>query len=753
MLFLIFSLSRHFRFPLLRPFNFRSLSAVLLFAGLIFSGKGQSLPEKDLSIQKAIDPIVLDGVLSETTWKSAASTHPFILQFPVDTGAPKKATEVRMAYDEKNLYVSAVCYDDPQSQVVLNLRRDFALKTNDNFSIVIDPYLDGANGFNFAVTPLGTQREALIQSGDQSFTIWDNRWYSHVERLADRWIVEMAIPFTTLRFNPGLTHWRVNFSRTDISDNEISTWIRIPRVYQLTVLSLSGRLVWDVPIKKSRSLVSLLPYAAFSANKVKKPLETPLRHKLELGGDAKIAVTSSLNLDVTFNPEFSNVEVDRQVSNLSRFEIFFPEQRQFFNENSDLFAQSGFSRIRPFFSRRIGLVANPSAPGFVPSRILYGARLSGKINKDLRVGLLNVQTADQESLKAEATNFTVATFQQKVFGRSNLAGIFVNKQIFKDDSGNFSFRQNRFNRVVGVDYNLLSKDNRWTGKFFHHQSFQNQKATDAFAHAAYLQYNVPKMVLIWNHEWVGKGHNPETGYLQRPRGYFRIEPEVNYRYFFKGKKLNYISYDFYTDVYWDRFRQVTDQLYRFQTILVSRSTASVSLGLNRSFIRLYNGGFDPTNTGAQKLDSNSRFWYNYVTLGMVTDGRKRLSASLGLQMGGYFNGSLYSADGLVSYRTGSWATWTINFTHNRFYFPTPYQNQEFWLVGPKAEISFTRSHFFTLFLQYNQQADNINVNARYQWRFAPVSDLFVVYSENYLPSPWNTRNRSMVVKLVYWLNT
>jgi hypothetical protein len=176
------------------------------------------------------------------------------------------------------------------------------------------------------------------------------------------------------------------------------------------------------------------------------------------------------------------------------------------------------------------------------------------------------------------------------------------------------------------------------------------------------------------------------------------------------------------------------------------------LNLNRAYTRLYNGGFDPTNTGSRELDSNSVYWYNYASLNFLTNTRRRLSASMNNQFGQYFNGWLNVTDGYVSYRTGSWANWYINFTFNQFYFPDPYPNNRFWLIGPKAEISFTKSHFFTLFLQYNQQADNINVNARYQWRFAPVSDLFVVYSENYLPQPWNTKNRALVVKFVYWLN-
>lgn len=725
----------------------------LFFATAFFSFEVIAQNPSGLEIRLSLDKIKIDGELDELTWMSAAKAVNFVRQFPFDTGMAVNQTEVMMSYDEKNLYIAAICYDNPnEKQVVWNLRRDFALKTNDNFSVVIDPYLDGTNGFNFAVTPLGTQREALIVSGDQSFTLWDNRWFSDVQKKQDRWIVEMAIPFSTLRFTSGLQNWRINFSRTDVSGNEVSTWVRIPRNYPLTVLSLSAPLIWDRPVQKTGTNVSLIPYLGVNGSKIHYPQDQPAKQAIEFGGDAKVAVTSSLNLDLTINPDFSNVEVDRQVANLSRFEIFFPEQRQFFNENSDLFGQSGFTRIRPFFSRRIGLVKNPNAPGFLQTRILYGARLSGKLNPNLRIGVLNVQTANDASTESKGTNFSVLTFQQKVFGRSNIAGMLVNKQIFRNDSGDFSFRKNVYNRVLGLDYNLLSKNNRWTGKFFIHQSFENQKRTDQFAHAVYLMYNVPEFSLIWNHEWVGQGYNPEMGYLQRPKGYFRIEPEVNYRKYMKNSPINYVAFGLYHDQYWDRKGVSSDRLFQYSTTVSFKSTAAITINLNRAYTRLYNGGFDPTNTGSRRLDSNSVHWYNYASLNFITNTRRRLSGSMNNQFGQYFNGWLNVTDGYVSYRSGSWANWYLNFTFNQFYFPDPYPNNRFWLVGPKAEISFTKSHFLTLFLQYNQQADNININARYQWRFAPVSDLFVVYSENYLPQPWNVKNRALVIKLVYWLN-
>jgi hypothetical protein len=725
--------------------------AALLFFILQFSAIAQ-LPGP-LSIQRAIDQITIDGELKEQSWALADMSTAFRRQFPIDTGLASSQTEVRLTYDDRYLYISAVCFDDTtQESVVLNLRRDFALRTNDNFSVVLDPFGDGTNGFNFAVTPMGNQREALITNGEWSFPLWDNRWFSHVHRKADRWQVEMAIPFTSLRFNSGLDTWHINFSRTDVSDNEMSTWVPIPRSYQLTALTFTADLKWDQPVKKTGANFSLIPYVAYNASKTKLPAEKPAVQKPSVGGDAKIAVTSSLNLDLTFNPDFSNVEVDRQVTNLSRFEIFFPEQRQFFNENSDLFAQSGFTRIRPFFSRRIGLITNPRDFSTQTTRILYGARLSGKLNPDLRIGLLNVQTEGNSELGVKGNNYTVATFQQKVFSRSNIAGMLVNRQVMQDDSGRFSLWNTSFNRVLCLDYNLLSANNRWSGKFFYHHSFENKKRTDPFAHAVYLKYDVPEFFATWNHEIVGQGYNPETGYLQRPKGFFRIEPDIGYRHYFSHPKLNYLLVFLYNDTYWDRYARVSDQFYQANVSMHFRSTAVAGISINRSYTRLYSGAFDPTNSGGQRLEFNSEYWYNSVNLNLQSDNRKKLYGNLNLSGGQYFNGEIRTTDGQLNYRTGPYATLGISFNFNSIRLPQPYNSADFLLLGPRAEFSFSRAHFFTVFTQYNQQAGNVNLNARYQWRFAPMSDLFMVYSENYLPENFRTKSRSFVMKLVYWLN-
>ena len=230
---------------------------------------------------------------------------------------------------------------------------------------------------------------------------------------------------------------------------------------------------------------------------------------MDAGTDVKIAISTSLNLDLTINPNFAQVEVDEQVTNLDRFELFFPERRQFFLENSDLFAKFGYNKVRPFFSRRIGL----------ESPIIAGARLSGKLNQDWRLGLMNISTAKEDSISLPAQNYTVAALQRRVFARSNIAAIFINRQAINFDDMTFENtdqERHEYNRLIGIDYNLASANNLWTGKFILHKSFTPRvSGGNDYAHGVKLNYSSQTFEAEWNHELVGEDFNAEVGFIPR----------------------------------------------------------------------------------------------------------------------------------------------------------------------------------------------------------------------------------------------
>lgn len=701
---------------------------------------------------KTTEHITIDGLMEEAVWKTLSPAKDFWMVFPYDSSAAKTKTEVYTCYDENNLYFAAVCYDEfpDKPYVVTSLKRDYSGVT-DFLGIYIDPFCDGTNGFEFGINPLGVQREGLISYGSSWSFDWDNKWYSEVKRYKDKWVVEVAIPFKVLRFKQGTGTWKINFGRVDLKRNEKSSWVPVPRIFALRSLAFTGSLVFSEPLDVSGNKLAMIPYVTGSV--ARDMIEnTPTAWKGNAGLDAKVAVTSSLNLDLTVNPDFSQVEVDEQVTNLSRFELFFPEKRQFFIENSDLFARFGFTQIRPFFSRRIGVGRDPYTGQFRQNTIYGGARLSGRINKNWRVGAMSMQTARDNSINLPGANYSVAALQRQVFSRSNIAAIFVNQQLMDDSTGAFRFDPNNYNRIVGLDYNLASKDNKWEGKFFYHQSLQPNQPKDAYAHASYLAYNTRTLNFMWNHEFVGENYRAQVGFVPR-RNYWRIEPGIGYNIYPKrNKHVNYYEFYLYASLYKDRnFSRTLDLFNRLTFNTFFQNTSNISVVMDRSYLYLF-APFDPTNTGGPQLPQNTSYTYYNGGIEYNSDTRRKFTYKVGFTYGQYFNGMLASVGGSMGYRFQPYGTVSISADYNHIALPKPYATTDILLLGPKFDLSFSKSMFLTAFFQYNNQIQNFNSNIRFQWRFRPVSDLFIVYGDNYFPGDFRVKNRALVVKLTYWIN-
>ena len=363
---------------------------------------------------------MIDGSAHEPAWQSAEVAGNFWMVLPMDTGRAKVRTDVRMAYDDHHLYLSAICYygDVPGPYMVESLRRDWSFGNNDNFIFFLDTFDDQTNGFTFGVNAAGAQWDGLLYEGGKANLSWDNKWTSAVKNYEDRYELEIAIPFKSIRYKKGITRWGVNFSRLDLKTTEKSSWTPIPRQFPTAALALTGVLLWDEPPPSPGPNISLIPYALGGISRdYEANTPSPTRH--DIGIDGKVAIGSALNLDLTVNPDFSQVDVDQQVTNLDRYELFFPEKRQFFLENGDQFANFGYATIRPFFSRRIGL-------GGVPIR--FGARLSGKLNKDWRLGVMDMQTGAADDRGLPPQNFAVFALQRRVFSRSNIGIMLVDKE-------------------------------------------------------------------------------------------------------------------------------------------------------------------------------------------------------------------------------------------------------------------------------------------------------------------------------------
>jgi hypothetical protein len=735
-------------------------------------------------ISKTTELIKPDGELSETVWQKAPILKDFHQNSPFDSSYSKLKTEVQLVFDDKNIYVAAKCYQSKESIVVGGLKRDFDFGSSDMFAIILDTFNDKINGFHFSVNPYNVQTEGLISQGDDFSDFWDQVWYSGAKIYDTYWTVEMAIPFKSIRYNVSENNtWGVNFSRQGLKDIDLSSWAPIPRNFRTNNLAFVGELMWEQSPPKNSGNISLIPYLANtitkSYNREASTLvlnNTPVNYKPSAGLDAKISITPSLNLDLTFNPDFSNVEVDRQQTNLSRFELFFPERRQFFLENSDLFGTFGFPDTRPFFSRRIGIAYDPTLNQNVQVPIVAGARLSGKLNNKTRIGLLNMQTPKtnfgQDNL-LPASNYTMATIQRSVFERSFISAMFVNKY---SNLTNFTESQKQdfepYNRVAGLEFNYFSKDNKLEMETYIHKSFSPNQGTDATSMAHYTGYRNPYMRINLGLLRIGEDFNASTGYVPRP-GVYQIYRPINFMIYPKNPKISsYINnfnlgmYD-NSDVY-DLNGNALDHDSNVYVGFDTNAGGSVYTGYAWQYTNL-NFSFDPTNadlnpdpikaTKGVELPTGV-YRFNRYFIGFETSNRANLSANGDFTTGAFFNGNSTEIIAGVSYRLPRLGSLSLDINYNDIRLPQPYNSVDYWLVGPKVELTFTNKLFFSNFVQFNTQTNNFNLNSRLQWRFKPVSDLFLVYTDNrfatslkpYDIDRFTPKNRALVFKMTYWLN-
>jgi len=736
----------------MHPLKTKIFPFILL--GLLFSSPlGLSAQEavKRLQAKYIEEPIQLDGRLDEPVWELADTATDFWQFFPTDSLQAQYQTKVKIVYDETTLYVGIRAESSGSDYVVSSLRRDFGGTTNDNVSLLFDTFNDGTNAFFFGVTPYGVQREGQVAEGGSNFNnTWDIKWYVESQMYDDHYVVEIAIPFTSLKFIEGATSWRFRAYRWNLQTNVQSTWVRVPQNNQLSSLAYMGELVFEKPLGRSRTPISLIPYVNALAEK--DYVEDVSETKLKVGGDAKIAIGNGLNLDITLNPDFSNVEVDDIFTNLTRFELQLPEKRQFFIDNMDLFASFGntFNEAKPFFSRRIGLATDPDG-NLIENQILAGIRLSGKLNKDWRLGFLNIQTDEDVANEIASNNNMMFTLQRKVFSRSNIGIFFINRQSFKDYD--FLDDSDQYNRVIGADYNLASPDDVWKGRLYLHKSFQPGDSEGNFSSQAMLEYNTRKYNFITDVTFVDKEFRSDLGYVPR-NDIFKYGILLARNLYPAKGSFNRHQLSFLSITFWSPSRDFmnTDQFYRLQWQADFKDQSRVTFGMANNYIYLTDD-FDPTGTeGAIPLPGNQGYTFNQATAEYQSNMSQLVTFNGSVTAGQFFNGENFSFGGQVSMRFQPWAQLSVAVNYDRIRLPEPYASADIWLLSPKAEITFSKSLFWSTIVQYSNQRENLGINSRLQWRFAPLSDLYLVYNDNYFTTEFSPKFRSINLKVTYWLN-
>ena len=673
---------------------------------------------------------VIDGVVDEPMWGEATPLTNFVQAEPFEGRPASQRTEVRILYDDDAIFLGVTLHDtDPSRIVTTDTSRDAGLGNQDSFQVIFDTFHDRQNGFVFGTNATGIQYDAQVRSEGNASSSWDGSWEVRTQRGASGWTAEFRIPLRTLRFGQPPQTWGVNFMRNIQRTRERTYWASLPREFSLNRVSSAGDLS-GLNLKPPRNF-KLLPFVVSSANRNFTP-----GAKADLDGDwgvdAKFGITPSMNLDVTYNTDFAQVEVDTQQINLTRFNLRFPERRPFFLENSGLFTVGKGRDLDLFFSRRIGL---DDGGNLVPIR--GGARLSGKA-RGLNIGVLNMQTDDIGQEPGD--NFTTVRVSRDLPSRSSLGAIFVNRTATGSLAG-----VDNWNRTWGVDGKV------GVGEPLTFEGFASRTETPGLAGREYA-YNLDAEYDDGRHRGqfeygvTGEGFNPEVGFLDRDFGYRRIYwrleetmrqerirswgfreflPHVNYtRYdYLDGGGLQ--SAELHVDNHWDweNGNYITTTL------------NGAWEGLKEPF-QIYPGIIVPPGD-----HGGLRF-----TLRANTDRRRWLYGRIQWDVGRFLTGDQNSIIQQVVIREGGRFTLDTQWTHRAITLPQGAFHTN--LGNMRVTYNFTPSVFVQSLIQFNDRSERWSTNLRFHVLETAGTGLFVVYNDTESLEGLGPVNRAFIIKYV-----
>jgi hypothetical protein len=677
----------------------------------------EAVPRPTLTAVPAAGPIEVDGVLDEAAWSAATPATDFVQSTP-DTGAPAtERTEVRVLFDDDALYIGAKLWDsEPDAIIAQQMVQDFFSPNEDIFGFSLDTFLDRRNAYYILINANGAIRDA--QSYDNSRTSnveWEGIMYVEASIDEDGWNVEMSIPYSTLRFDPSrpAQEWGLNFVRRVRRKNEDSLWAPVARRTRVHKMDEAGTLVGLPQLRGSRN-VTVKPYALGGDVSGSGPEESELGLSGDFGVDVKWGVTPRMTADLTWRTDFSQVEVDQEQVNLTRFSQFFPEKREFFIESSGTYQFGDLSErnyrlgasprdFTLFHSRRIGLEDGRPVP------ILGGGRLTGRA-AGMEVGLLNMQTESSQALAPE--NFTVARARRTFFDALDVGGIFVNRQTTDGPED--------YNRSWGVDANA-----RIAGNLIVHSYFAQTYEPGAMGDNRAARVSAAWRDALWNtsvlFRTIGDGFNPDVGFVRRGAvrhwyGTVGVHPRVGPSFV---NELNpYVEVERYTDL--DGRLETRDLTAALAIAFMDGGMLTVQ-GIDR-FEWLVEDF--PLSGGTVPAGS---YEFREASASYVTNAALSLSGEVRVSGGGYFQGERRSVGGSLVWRPAARFGVELGADHNVI----DLEGEPFTVdvLSARLDYSWSTRLLAGAWIQYNDATEEMITNVRLNYVHAPLSDLFLVYSE------------------------
>ncbi|UCE07506.1 MAG: carbohydrate binding family 9 domain-containing protein [bacterium] len=734
----------------------KKLAVFSFLAGLITLGHAQydsknfSPDELSITIIKIDESIHIDGHLAEMVWQKATAIDRFIQREPEERAPVSERTEVRIFYNEDNLYIGFKCWDSEADRIIANeMRRDMVLLNNDCVEIYLDTYHDHRTAFLFSTNPLGAQRDGIITaevSDEEQNWDWNGVWDNASQIDSSCWTAEIAIPFKTLRFHGGEEIiWGINFARYIPRKREEAFWTPILRDYGWFGkyrVSAYGHLTGFHELGHPQKL----EFKPFVLSGVQREFEQGLPYKREfnLGLDAKYHLTPNLTADITWNTDFAQVEADQEQVNLTRFELFFPEKRDFFLEGAGIFrfGERSFSPVFPasvlFFSRRIGLSEDNE---IVP--LFGGVKITGKASR-YNIGMLNMVADrtnyindDDEQVTIPRTNFSVLRIKKDILSNSSIGFIGLSKESIDDKS---------YNRNVGIDGNIFLTKNAQFSGFLAKTFSPGIEKHDGAAYVDFL-YMDDFWTVFLAQNTIQDDFNAEMGFV--PRTGIR-KTQFNFGISPRPKVLNIRQVSLFND-----FNYYTNQHGRLETR--TNFFGIFSLFQNgANLIAIFSQNYERLTEDFEIHDGviiqPAIYRYNNAFLWYESDRSKAISAKMIMNFGNFYDGNIYSTEFEANFKLDSRLSMNFLFNHNDVKLNAGKFKTN--IIGTRILYTFSPQLFAKAFIQWNDDSETILGNFLVHFIHTPGSDLFFVFNEELDTSgnKLSTNNRVLLMKFNYLLN-
>jgi hypothetical protein len=745
-----------------------SLTAALwlmCFPPLLAGQRGSALPPPPLppatisrsadggAIVRAVrisEPLTLDGRLDESVYTLVPPIGDFIQQEPREGELATEQTDVWILFDARNLYISARCWDSaPEREVANEMRRDSSgIVQNESFGVTLDTFGDKRNGLLFMSSSLGGLRDSAVTDESSNNIEWNTVWDARTARFEKGWIAEFVIPFKSLRYKPGSDQqWGIQVRREVRWKNETSFLTLVPAFLGNTgmwAVSLAATIV-DLEVPASGKNLELKPYAITGLRTDREANPSFVNDADgDVGFDVKYGLSKSLTLDLTYNTDFAQVEDDLQQVNLTRFNLFFPERRDFFLEGQGIFGFGGVgvsaggggisvTNNTPvlFFSRRIGL--NNGRP--VP--IQGGGRLTGKAGA-YSIGVLNIQSDEEVAADARPTNFSVVRIKRELFRRSNIGVLYTRRDETQGERG--------AGETFGIDALYSASRSVNLNGYVARTRTPGIERNDA-SYLGHFDYNTDRYGAQLEHLYVGGGFNPEVGFLRRTdfkRDYAeaRFSPRPARTHMRAVRRFVYLgSFEYFEDGAGTPVMREAQGAFSIQF----QSGDYMTL----RYLHDYELIPRPFEIATGVVVPVGGYDYQSGVVSYLFGQQRKIAGTLSYQEGSLYGGTKRTV-GLSGSRIVLSSQFQIEPGVSANWVSLPWGEFTSTVVSTRQTYMVSPRMFMSALIQYNSSASTLTTNARFRWEYRPGSELFVVYSDGRETVPKGFPelvNRAFVVKI------